>query len=88
MEGSRILRMNGKSTKNVEKIASRAESGCLRDVTLKNLENRTKNRPKIVDNRLSERLGRPLGSPEAPEKPDFPTNPEFPRHADAGMADP
>ena len=59
LEGSRILRMNGKSTKNVEKIASRAESGRSRDVTSKNHEKRPENRPKIVENRVPGPLGRP-----------------------------
>ena len=35
-EGSRILRANGKSTKHVEKIASRSQSSRSRDATSKN----------------------------------------------------
>ena len=58
-EGSRILRMNGKSTKNVGKIGSRSESSRSRDVTSKNHENRPENRPEIVENRVPGPLGRP-----------------------------
>ena len=53
---------------------SRCESSRSRDATSKNLENRPENRPEIVENRVSERLGRPfrstwspLGAQEAPE---------------------
>ena len=61
-EGSRILRTNGKSTKNVKKIASRSESSRSRNVSSKNDKNRSENRSKIVENRVPGPLGRPFRS--------------------------